>query len=44
MRSYCAAGGMRVTKENGKTNLSDILTKLMPGSQKRRLAGMFLYA
>eukprot|EP00978_Attheya_sp_CCMP212_P014362 scaffold36512_cov59-Attheya_sp.AAC.8 len=44
VRSYCAAGGMRVTKENGKTNLSDILTKLMPGSQKRRLAGMFLYA
>eukprot|EP00978_Attheya_sp_CCMP212_P027634 scaffold93029_cov53-Attheya_sp.AAC.6 len=39
VRSYCAAGGMRVTKENRKTNLFDILTKLMPGSQKRRLAG-----
>eukprot|EP00978_Attheya_sp_CCMP212_P009366 scaffold22126_cov59-Attheya_sp.AAC.1 len=44
VRSYCAAVGMRVTKENGKANLSDILTKLMPGLQKRRLAGMFLYA
>jgi hypothetical protein len=43
VREAAAAMIIRVGWERGTSNLADILTKLMPGSKKRELAGMILY-
>ena len=42
VREQVAALVLRVAKEDGKTNLADVLTKLMPGTKKRELCGRFL--
>jgi hypothetical protein len=38
-----AAGTIRVTKEDGKTNLADVLTKLLPQATKAFLCDRFMY-
>ena len=38
-----AAGTIRVTKEDGKTNLADVLTKLLPQAVKEFLCDQFMY-
>jgi hypothetical protein len=38
-----AAGTVRVTKEDGKTNLADVLTKLLPQATKEFLCDRFMY-
>ena len=38
-----AAGTIRVTKENGKTNLADVLTKSLPQVTKELLCDKFMY-
>ena len=38
-----AAGTIRVTKEDGKTNLADVLTKLLPQATKDFLCDRFMY-
>ena len=43
VREAVAANILRVTKEDGKTNLADVLTKFMPGSRKRDMCGRFMY-
>jgi hypothetical protein len=42
-REAVAAGTIRVTKEDGKTNLADVLTKLLPQATKDFLCDRFLY-
>jgi hypothetical protein len=42
-REAVAAGTIRVTKEDGKTNLADVLTKLLPQATKEFLCDQFLY-
>jgi hypothetical protein len=42
-REAVAAGTIRVTKEDGKTNLADILTKLLPQVTKDYLCDKFMY-
>ena len=37
------AGTIRVTKEDGKTNLADVLTKLLPQVTKDFLCNRFMY-
>ena len=37
------AGTIRVTKEDGKTNLADVLTKLLPQATKDFLCDRFMY-
>ena len=37
------AGTIRVTKEDGKTNLADVLTKLLPQATKDFLCNRFMY-
>ena len=42
-REAQAARIVQVTKEGTKTNLADILTKLLPGPRLRELAGKLLW-
>jgi hypothetical protein len=42
-REAVAAGTIRVTKEDGKTNLADILMKLLPQAAKDFLCDEFMY-
>ena len=42
-REAVAAGTIRVTKEDGKTNLADVLTKLLPQVTKEGLCDKFMY-
>jgi hypothetical protein len=42
-REAVAAGTIRVTKEDGKTNLADVLTKLLPQAVKEFLCDRFMY-
>lgn len=42
-REACANDTIRVAKENGETNLADILTKLMGGLKLRRLISQILW-
>lgn len=43
VRESLAAGTIRLTKEDGKTNLSDILTKLLGGPRLRDLISQILW-
>ena len=38
-----AARIIQIAKEDGETNLSDILTKCLPGPQLRKLAGRIMW-
>jgi len=42
-REAVGAGTIRVAKEDGKTNLADVLTKLLPQATKEFLCDKFLY-
>jgi hypothetical protein len=42
-REAVAAGTIRVTKEDGVTNLADVLTKLLPRHTKEYLCNKFMY-
>jgi hypothetical protein len=42
-RESIASGAVRLTKEPGETNLSDIATKLLNGPRKRQLANHILF-
>ena len=42
-REAVAAGTIRVTKEDGTTNLADVLTKLLPQATKDFLCDRFMY-
>jgi hypothetical protein len=42
-REAVAAGTIRVTKEDGMTNLADVLTKLLPQAVKDFLCDRFMY-
>lgn len=42
-REAVAAGTIRVTKEDGTTNLADVLTKLLPQAMKDFLCDKFMY-
>ena len=42
-RESIAAGIIRVAREPGDTNVSDMLTKLLPGPRLRRLTAMVLW-
>ena len=42
-REAVAAGMIRVTKEDGTTNLADVLTKLLPQATKDFLCDRFMY-
>jgi hypothetical protein len=42
-REAVAAETIRVTKEDGKTNLADVLTKLLPQVTKEFLCDKFMY-
>jgi len=42
-REAVAAGTIRVTKEDGDTNLADVLTKLLPQAKKDFLCDRFMY-
>jgi hypothetical protein len=42
-REAVAAGTIRVTKEDGKTNLADVLTKPMSQVTKEFLCNRFMY-
>ena len=44
VREAVTAGILRVAKEDGATNLSDVLTKIMTGPKKRQLLGYFMYS
>jgi hypothetical protein len=43
MREANAAGIMKISKEDGDTNVADILTKLMPRPRLKRLASNVLW-
>ena len=43
VRSKCAADILRVSYENTKTNLSDILTKIHSGVARKALADMIMF-
>lgn len=43
VREAQAAGHIRMAKEDGDTNLADILTKCLPGPRLKRLLGHILY-
>jgi len=43
MRKACAAGYVRITHEDGDSNLADILTKLMPGPRMNALLDGILW-
>ena len=42
-REEIAAGTVRVAKEDGETNLADLLTKLLPGPRLRKLIARLLW-
>jgi hypothetical protein len=42
-REAIAAGTIRMAKEDGMTNLADILTKLMPGPRLKALISRILW-
>jgi hypothetical protein len=42
-RKAVAAGTIQVTKEDGKTNLADVLAKLLPQVTKDLLCDRFMY-
>jgi hypothetical protein len=42
-REAVAAGTIRVAKEDGTTNLADVLTKLLPRARKDYLCDRFMY-
>lgn len=42
-RESQAAGTLRLAKEDGDTNVSDLLTKLLPGPRLRRLSSMVMW-
>ena len=42
-REAVAAGTIRVTKEDGKTNLADVLTKPLPQITREYLCDKFMY-
>ncbi len=42
-REAVAAGTIRVTKEDGKTNLADVLTKRLPQVTKEFLCNKFMH-
>lgn len=42
-REAVAAGTIRIAKEDGETNLSDLLTKCLPGPRLRTLSGRVLW-
>jgi len=42
-REAVAAGTIRVTKEDGKTNLADVLTKPLPQITRELLCDKFMY-
>ena len=42
-REAVAAGTIRVTKEDGKTNLADLLTKSLPAVTREFLCDRFMY-
>ena len=42
-REVVAAGTIRVTKEDGKTNLADVLTKPLPQAMREFLRDRFMY-
>ena len=43
VREAQAAGVMRIAKEDGETNLADILTKSLPGPRLRMLLSCILW-
>ena len=43
VREAVAAGSIRVAKEDGKTNLADFLTKVLPSTHRERLLDYFMY-
>jgi len=43
VRESIANGTIRLAKEDGKSNLADILTKLMPGPRLREMIQMVLW-
>jgi hypothetical protein len=43
VREAVAAEKIRIAKERTETNLSDILTKCLPGPRRRYLAGQILW-
>jgi hypothetical protein len=43
IREAVAAGTIQVTKEDEKTNLADVLTKLLPQATKDFLCNRFMY-
>ena len=43
VREAQAAGTCRIAKEDGETNLADILTKCLPGPRLRMLSGRILW-
>jgi hypothetical protein len=42
-RESIASGAIKIAKEDGATNIADILTKLMPGPRLRELVQMVLW-
>ena len=43
VREACALGMIQIAKEDGATNLADVLTKNLPGPRLRDLIGRILY-
>jgi hypothetical protein len=43
VREACAAGMIRVAKEDGETNLADVLTKNLNGVRLRALIDLILF-
>jgi hypothetical protein len=43
VREAIAAGTIRLAKEDGQTNLADILTKLLPGPRLKTLISRILW-
>ena len=43
VREACASGMIQIAKEDGATNLADVLTKSLPGPRLRDLIGQILY-
>ena len=43
VQEACAWGMIQIAKEDGATNLADVLTKSLPGPRLRDLIGQILY-
>jgi hypothetical protein len=43
VREAIAAGVLEVIKENKRTNLADLFTKVLPSNRQRKLLGSILY-